>query len=376
VRFYRLNKWFCRLLTGAGVLAAAFLIAVIVFSLCSRPTRLAFAPTPDAEHHPSQAAGITGYARGEVDTFYTVPEWYIVWSYQAKADFQSTRLPSGYSWFGDIGQYWQSYSSMFAATRRVYPFAAREHIMLAIIGTSFTVEYALKGAYEETIGRLSEWTSGQQMVAEDDYAAKVAEDYAAFVHIRPFYEYSFAHALNGLWRDTPFHTTHLLRSVERRAWLSLDYSVESVYCELIELATHVTYGYEDVNTAAWIDLPAGAPSRLLTSAPGVTMARSPGPNSAIVEIPRYQPFTPAALALIHDGMHFRQIAGNELIVLTVIAPNGQTRSDSNLQVLLAQPLLTVPGYSRAVVLVRVSELNEVLPELEQRGIRIEHVYDY
>jgi hypothetical protein len=58
--------------------------------------------------------------------------------------------------------------------------------MLVVIGTSFSAEYALKGAYEHSIGRLSEWTSRHQMTAEDNCAAQVAEDYARFVHVRPF----------------------------------------------------------------------------------------------------------------------------------------------------------------------------------------------
>jgi hypothetical protein len=136
-------------------------------------------------------------ARSEVDTFYTYPEWYIVWSYQSKADFQSNHLPSSYSYFGDIGQFWQAYCCVYAATRAIYPFPTGDHIMLAVIGSSFTLEYALKGLYEETVGRLSE---GQAIISQwlrMTYAAQVAESYAAFVHIRPFYEFSFAHALRG-----------------------------------------------------------------------------------------------------------------------------------------------------------------------------------
>src|SRR5580698_6382436 len=231
-------------------------IAVVFFRVHCAPIRLVFSPTPSGIHNPPQAAGIANYSRPEVDTFYTYPEWYIVWSYQSKADFQRGHLPSGYSYFGDIGQFWQAYCCVYAATRGRYSFPAGDHIMLAVIGSSFSVEYALKGLYEETVGRLSEWTSHHQSVAEDDYAAEVAENYATFVHIRPFYEFSFAHALRGLWGNTPFRTTHLVRTLERRAWLTLDYSVEAVYCELIELATHATYGFEDTTTVAWVEFPA------------------------------------------------------------------------------------------------------------------------
>jgi hypothetical protein len=371
-----IRKWLVRLLRAGGVFAVLFLAAVVVFSLCSRPIKLLFTPTAEAVRHPLQAGGVANYARDEVDTFYTYPEWYIVWSYQAKADFQQTHLPSGYSYFGDIRQFWQAYSRMYAATRRVHPFAVGDHIMLVVIGSSLTVEYTLKGLYEETLGRLSERTSGRNIVAEDNYAAKVAEEYAAFVHVRPFYEFSFAHALRGLWSDTPFRTTHLIRTLERRTWLSLDYAVESVYCEAIELATHATYGFEDVNTAAWIEFPAAAKARVLASVPSMKVAKDLGATEAIVEIPRYQKFTADAQQLVRDGVRFHQISGNELILISAIAPRGWTNSSPNLQLLLSQPTLTDPAKTRAVLLGRVSDLHQILPLLEQQQLTIEHLYDY
>jgi hypothetical protein len=360
-----------------GLFAAMVLsvgIAIVIFRVRCAPTPLLFKPTDSAIHNPVQ--GLANYSRPEVDTFYTYPEWYIVWSYQSKADFQQRHLPAGYSYFGDIAQYWQAYCRMYSATRAIYPFPTGDHIMLAVIGSSFTVEYALKGLYEKTIGSLSERTSHQQPVAEDTYAARVAEDYAAFVHIRPFYEFSFAHALHGLWSDTPLLSKHLLRTLERRAWLTLDYSVEAVYCELIELATHATYGFEDTTTQAWVKVPADINSVAAPFGGRVKIIRDLGGNEAILAIPRYQEFTGTAQALVKAGVHFDQIAGNQLIVVSAIAPSGWTNKIPGLQLLLAQPLLTNSSKTRVVLLCRVPELHSALPLLEADGLVIEHLYDY
>lgn len=375
MRLARRLSAFRRLLFPAWCFAAAIALTVIVFSLLSAPRKLAFSPTPEATRHPAQSSGIANYARDEVDTFYTYPEWYIVWSYQSKADFQARHLPSGYSYFGDIGQFWQAYSRMYAFTRRSYPFATGDHIMLAVIGSSLTVEYTLKGIYEKTLGHFGEWTSGYHMVDEDRYAAKVAQDYAAFVHIRPFYEFSFAHALRGLW-STPFRTSHWPRTLERRAWLSLDYAVEAVYCEAIELATHATYGTEDVNTAAWIILPDQHAIGDLTSLDSIRIARAVAPSEAVVEIPRYQPFTQQTRKLLSMGTRFRQIAGNELILISAIAPSQWAAPPNTVQLLLTQPILTNPTEERAVLLARVTDLHEIVPALERQGLRVEHLYDY
>jgi hypothetical protein len=372
----RVCKILLFLISVLACIVILVLATLIVFTSHCRRTQLFFSPTPEALRHPGQAAGITNYSRPEVDTFYTYPEWYIVWSYQSKADYQRNHLPSGYSYFGDIGQFWQAYCCVYSATRTNYPIATGDHIMLAVIGSSFSGEYALKGLYEETVGRLSEWTSHHQPVAEDGYAAQVAESYAAFVHIRPFYEFSFARALRGLWSNTPFRTTHLVRTIERRTWLTLDYSVEAVYCELIELATHATYGFEDTTTAAWVEFPASENTLISSPVTSVRILRDLGNNQAIVEIPRYQEFTTAALGLIRDGVRFHQIAGNDLIVISATSPVSWTNSMPNLQLLLAQPLLTDPGNTRIVLLCRVPELHDTLPMLEHQGLKIEHVYDY
>jgi hypothetical protein len=371
LRGYRIFIGLLRIAAGVILLG---LIAVVYFQEHCAPIRLQFNPTPSAVHNPAQAAGLANYSRPEVDTFYTYPEWYIVWSYQSKADFQQGHLPSGYSYFGDIAQFWQAYCRMYSVTRATYPFPIGDHIMLAVIGSSFSVEYALKGLYEKTVGRMSEWTSRHEPVAEDFYAARVAENYAAFVHIRPFYEFSFAHALHGLWSETPFRTTHFLRTLERRAWLTLDYSVEALYCQIIELGTHATYGFEDTTTQAWVDLPSEVNHGSLGG--HFKIVRDPGGGAAIIEVPRYQEFTPTAQMLIKAGVHFRQIAGNQLIVVSAIAPSQWTNHAPDLQVLLVQPLLTNPGKTRAILLIPVPELHTALPRLEADGLVIEHLYDY
>ena len=54
--------------------------------------------------------GIKDYLRPEDDAYLGYPEWYIVWSYQEKADFQETHLPSGFPYFAAVRQFWNSYA--------------------------------------------------------------------------------------------------------------------------------------------------------------------------------------------------------------------------------------------------------------------------
>ncbi len=249
MRFPRARKWFRRLLFAIAAAVCVFVAGAIVFALHCSTVRGQFQPSPAS----SAGAGIAGYARAEDASFLEYAEWYIVWSYREKAAVQQARLPSAFPYFGAIGQYWSGYCCSYEVVRGRYPFNLGDHLMLVVIGTSFTIEYALKGAYEDTIGRLTEWTAGNEPVEEDRYAARVARNYGDFVEDRPFYEFPFFHALRGLWSDTKLWGPHAVRKWERKAWLSLDYGIEGLYCGVIELASHATYGVEDDATYAWIE---------------------------------------------------------------------------------------------------------------------------
>jgi len=63
----------------------------------------------------------------------------------------------------------------------------------------------------------------------------------------------FFPAFRGLWTETKLWGPHVVRKWERKAWLSLDYGIEGVYCGLIKLASHAVYGLEDDVTYASIE---------------------------------------------------------------------------------------------------------------------------
>ena len=318
-------------------------------------------------------ADLPDYARPEADTYLSYPEWYIVWSYQEKAAYQATHLPSGFPYFGAIGQYWSAYCAMNRQVQGRYPFDLGDHVMLVVIGTSFTVEYALKAAYENTIGRMSEWLSSHQAVEEDGYAYTVAQQYADFVLVRPFYEFSFLKRFAGLWRETHLWGPHPLRKWERKLFLSLDYGVEAFYCELIELATRLTFGIAGTDTYAWIE---HAGDSVFAANPHVRRVKTVGSDSYLVIIPRYQEFTPTSMRLAQHGARFADVAGNSEIVVSALAPCSFTYDLDQGTALFSTDVLTQPQLKRVVLRVPVPSLHTLLPALQRRGLQVEHIYDY
>jgi hypothetical protein len=94
------------------------------------------------------------------------------------AYLEKGRLPSEFPCFGSICQYWHGYCFICSLTHNRKQFNIGDHLMLVDLGSSFALEYAVRGAYESTIGKLSERTSGNEFVDEDAYAARVAREYA------------------------------------------------------------------------------------------------------------------------------------------------------------------------------------------------------
>jgi hypothetical protein len=330
-------------------------------------------PVPQLQDRREVTANIKEYLRPEDDTYLSYPEWYIVWSYQEKADFQEKHLPSRFPYLASVRQYWTSYCCISRLTRGKYTFNGGEQLMLVIIGTSFSAEYIIKGVYEKTIGRLSECSAGGTPVAEDYYATKVAREYADFVHIRPFYEFHFARHIAGLWRATPLRGEHELRKLERRVFLTLDYVAEAFYCWLIEKGTHLTYGHEPDKTYAWID---DADESSLANISTARVVKRVGPRAFIVELPRYQEFTTAADILAQQQMHFAEIAGNTRIILSVLAPQSWNYDAPDGRQLFWSTVLTHPEMKRVIIGADVTSLHAVLNTLRASEMNIEHVYDY
>jgi hypothetical protein len=333
-----------------------------------RPASLT-TPAPTA-NVAERLASIPNYKRDEAQTFLTLPEWYLVYSPGEYAQFIQTQEPSGYPYFASIGQFWRTYKEVRSAIGSKYPFNWGYHVMIAVIGTSFTVENAMKGLYENTIGRVAEWTAGNQLTDEDHFAAGVAQNYFEFIHVTPWYEYPFWSQMLRMWREVPLWGSHPIRKLERRVALSFEYVVKAQYGLLIRIASKLAYGEEDTEMLAIVENSAAA-EKVETKM--LVMDRFA--DSTLVSLPRYQEFGSVVQRLVHEGVRFREIAGNREILLTAIAPR-DWRPDSSARMILAEPILIDPNRKRIGLVVPVAALHTVLPAMEQSGMQFEHLYDY
>lgn len=292
------------------------------------------------------------HRRGEDQTYLTYPEWFLVFSPAEYARFLSRAPASEFPYFGHIGQFWESYSAMVDAMGDRYPFNFGYHVMVFVIGTSTTVEYALKAGYEAVFGR---WFEGER-TPEDELAAWVAQDYVDFILTIPWYEYDFFAALGKLWFDTPMTGPRLARKWERRFALTTEYLVKGGYAILIKAGTQA--GYE-------------APIPITT----VLVDRG-ADGTVLLALPRYDAFKDDASKIAATGADFIEIAGNRGVIVTSLLTQAPLALEIPHRVLMEQPILTDPDLHRFVLETTVADLASLLRSIESQGLVLEHVYDY
>jgi hypothetical protein len=368
------RSWIRKLLRFFVIVIFLYAAFLAVFFLKCTFTGPNYSPIPAANPaYAAIAAEIGANRRPIEDAYYSYPEWYIVYSYVERADFIEHHPPSGFPHWREIAQYWRGYCFVCRLTHARRQFDFGGHLMLVVLGGSFMLEYGIRSAYENTIGRLSEWTSSGKPVEEDAYAARVARDYANFVYIRPFYEYYFARCLKGLWKETHLWGPHPIRKWERKAILSVDYGLEAIYAWVLEKASHITYGIESADTYAEIE---NVPDNFFQDFPRIPQVKEIAPRSFIVIIPRYQEFTDLALQLAKRDVRFADIAGNDIIFLTALAPKNSNLQLKDATILFEDGIITRTDTKRIALECPVGSLGAVLNDLQIRGAQIEHIYDF
>jgi len=282
-------------------------------------------------------------------TFLTYPEWFLVFSPAEYADFVKSQAPNDFPFIGHIRQFWQGYDAVWNQIRGRYPFNGGYHVMILVIGTSTTGEYAVRSAYETIVGRLAELTATHGMTEEEKYGARVAQEYVDFIRVDPWYKFDFTSRLENLWTSTSFFGPDMIRKWERKWALTSEYSSKAIYGWLIKKATKAAY--EDP-----------LPTTAVVTDRGLEM------------LPRYEAFMPAAIKLAQSGAQFREIAGNrDVILVSVLVPAGTAATD---RLVLRQPIITRPGTERLLLSVPIASLSASLRLYSQAPYSIEHVFDF
>jgi hypothetical protein len=109
----------------------------------------------------------------------------------------------------------------------------------------------------------------------------------------------------------------------------------------------------------------------------VSVVKDKNGDNSMRALPRYQPFTKAAIEVAGSGEDFESIAGNKGVILVSLHVD-KAIPDLGLgeKRLFEQLLLTRPGTRRLTLLVPVGKLAVLLRWAAKYGAKVEHVFDY
>lgn len=298
------------------------------------------------------------------------PEWYIVYAYQDFAAVLRDGDEAAFSYLDSISEYWKSLCAVNRVASAQGSIDLGQKVMLYVIGFSFTAELGFKGAYETTIGQLTAWLRGPEKTNEDRLALAVAEDYAAFLDQKPWYEYSFLMQVRRLLNDTPFGRS-TPRAVERRFALTLEWTLKSGYAwgiaRLADLDPAVPKIRSVVRDGGDLAQRAGA---------GIVVRRDLGDGKVLIETPRYAAFTKILTDFAAEDREVLEIAGNHVIFITALVPEDATLGLDGARTIFSYPDRSRSRWRRLGLLVDVPALIPAIRHLQSKGARLEHVYDY
>lgn len=324
-----------------------------------------------AAHEPLVAD--VNYARTEANTYWTFPEWYIVYAYEDYGAFLDAGTPSAFPWYGQIAGFWQALCRVNQEASALPGDHSEYKRMVYVIGLSFTYEFGIKGMYENTIGRVSEWLRGPHEAETDIFEAAVAQEYGAFLNQVPWYEFPFMDKVKLLWSKTPLVSESMVRDVERHFALSAEYLAKAGYAKVIAAALAATADPAE-RTIRLVVSPEA--KNVIAGEADVRIVRELGNGDVLLDAPRYRQLTHLLQRLARDGVDVREIAGNRTILMTAVRPEGESVPIDGMEQLFSFSMSGKPGFRRDGYRVDVQQLSAVLRASEAAGVEVEHLYDY
>ena len=309
--------------------------------------------------------------RDEIGTYYTYPEWAIVFAYADLAGVTRAGSESDFHYLGAVNRYWTSLCGITTLTSKRTAATVGSRAVLYVIGLSFTAEMVLKGAYERTIGAVTATIRGKTRTPEDDYALGLADDYAKFLETQAWYDYPFGGKLKDFWAQTPLTGGNPIRKIERRFGLTLEWGGKAVYAAAMRAAAGAAMPFSLRIRSVVSDLD---PSDLAADQ-RIALVKKLADGASIVETDRYVTLTDIVRKLALRGRHLTEIAGNSRVLISVLVAGPVAKVHDAAPVFVV-PVQSKQGWNRLGIDVDVAELTDVIQIIDKSPAQLELIYDF
>lgn len=311
------------------------------------------------------------YARPYDNAYLSIPEWFIVYNSLEYSRALANSKHSQFGYFDAVKEYWKEYKFVRNMTESSSHDNSSYITVLRVIGISYSVENIVKGLYENTVGRITEYLSGGFHVYEEKVAAGMAKDYGEFIYDYPWYDFPYLDYLSKLWAksgDTKLTIGQYIRKAERLIILSLEIGIKTAYANVIKYLTHQKFGVQDDIIHAVI-------------------SRDGGKTKELLSAPHYQPFTKALLdemeRAVVEGRDFEvlDISGNDKITFSYLSNSASPVPQNVHELSRTEERFFKEGTivfvkNRVQAEVGVRNIFTVYKELRKNGYTIDHFYDY
>jgi hypothetical protein len=379
-----LRRLFWGLATAVGAFVLALLCLAIVASvrfysdrnqaISERPAATsseAYPKVSEAERRSIAAEHPAYYSRRKEQTYLTLAEWAQVYSYNEFGDFlASGGRQTDFPFASAIQSFWSCYFLSLDKSKRE-EFNWPYNFVSWVIGINLTVEYGVKFAYENTVGRLTQSIAGSDTEA-DRFIAKSWNNYAKTLYQTTWYHYPYFADMQDIWRETALFDHRFVRNAERKIALSVSYLIKGSYAQLWLLSAE----QKENQTFSVVH----ADNRKSLDDAGVKILKELSGNRFLIESERYDGFKTTLLKLLDRNVTFVEIMGHETIALGYLSTSKAEpfSNSASVETIDRRALFFHPdGYRYRVTLEsRVDSLRETLRRIKESGARFEMIYDF
>lgn len=304
--------------------------------------------------------------RDEQQSYLTVPEWLLVFLSEEQGKAYSANQALHFSYFGGLYDFWSTYLSMTRAVKRRHDsMNFGYHFMIATIGLVTSVEYVLKGTYEQTFGRFFGLFGDETQCHSERIIGETYQKYAQFIHHTPWFSFDFAEPLSTLWAPS---SSGGIRCLERKLSFSIELMAKRLLSSVFSFGVETIYDEEELTITLTLQ---GDPRLIKAHEAKAELIEDLGQNIGIWRVPRYARFTELMKA-IYPQVDLIEIAGNHWVVVSVLASQNCAFDEQ-----LTLSTTTVQGddlHQRVIQFLPVHQLTEHLRN--HSCMELEHVYDY
>lgn len=306
------------------------------------------------------------WQRREANTYLTYPEWHIVYAYDGLAEVLKTSDEHDFGYAASVWRFWETTCALTRVADSHGGADGPTRTMIYTIGASFTLEMALKAAYEETVGRIFAAIRGPVKTPQDEVAATMAADYAAFLRQTPWYQYDFEKSVDALWAAP---VVERWRGWERRLALGGEWKAKTAYAQMIAAGVAATAPAKLTIRSVVSGIEAARLQDI-----GDVMVISETPDGIVIETPRYARFTEILAVIAAGGGTIREIAGNDDVMVTMtLAPDDAYVGPGEVIARLPRDGF---GSDRVLIDTKVKDLARLIAAKPPGDPGLEHVFDY